>query len=254
MKLRHAALLGLTCFLVSCNKYDEQIVPIYPAENLVIGDAHIELWQPVGKTKVEPSLIRRVAREIVGWLPGVGDLLELPLDLTSVLIPPLSSVSHPALPKDAEWDDPRLLEMIKSFKIGSGFLQTMSRAEEEPGKVRESCPFWRNCREERPDGQFDEFLKEIRIYLTFSKLKTEGLDQDLPAETETLLASADVSKDYQPQTRQLVFRVTDINLKPFLKYYGDISVKVVSRGNYPKNPVQFDGQFRLDIDLKLSGQ
>lgn len=250
-----AFLILVSLVLISCGKAEDRIEPLYATEDIKLRDAHVELWQSIGMTTVEPSLIRQVTRKFFGWIPVVGGLLELPLDLTSIVLPPLPSVSRPELPKDGEWNDPRLLKIIKGLKLGAGYIRITPIEERGPAYKPEKCWFFFEC----DDVGFDDFLNEVRVYLIFKDLKDMSLvlpkdkkERKKIEEPEVLLATADIDTSYDKATKTVYFNVSEENIRPYLDRYGEFSIKIIARGKYPKHKVYLDGKLRIDLDLKLS--
>jgi hypothetical protein len=252
MKSRSALIFSGVFLLVgslglsSCGKFEEKIEPLYPPEKLELRDARVQLWQDLGLTVIEPGLVRKVTRNLVGWIPGVGELLELPLDLTSVILPPLSSVSHPELSKDKKWSDPEILKVLKSLKLGAGYIRTVSFDERSPKGKREKCWFFFDC----PEESFEDFLSELRVYLVFQDI---ALNRPSPKEqVEVLLAKADIKKNYHAEVRSLEFEMTEEDIRPYLESYGNFTIKIIARGRYPKHNVYIDGRLRIDLEIKIS--
>ncbi len=247
--LTFSAAFALVCF-VSCGQRTEKIEPIYQAENIQLKDAHIQMWNSIDAQKIEPFLLRKITRTFLGWIPGVGQLIELPFDLAHILIPPLSVVENSALPKDTDWNDPKVLSMLKSIKLGAGYLRIIPIAERGRNYKPERCWIFFECK----DPGFDEFLSGISIFLMFKDLRHDSIEVSSsdPEEKEVLLASADTEKDYDKEARMLFFNVSDVNLRPYMTKYENFEVKVIAKGGFPEHNVYLDGKLRLDLTLQLS--
>lgn len=241
--------LFLALVLAACGaKTEETITPIYKAEEIVLRDADVQFWTDIGQTTIEPSGIRKVTRRLLGWLPLVGDLIEFPMDLTAAVLPPLKAVSHPELPPDGEWNDPRLLKIVNRLSLGKGFIR-VTPIEERKNYEPEKCWIFWDC----PDVEFPDFLTEVRIYLLFKELKPEFKTLDkFEEQPEVLLASADVERDYDKEAKMLHFNISEENIRPYLDHYGKFEIKIVARGGFPRHKVYLDGKLRIDLRLKLS--
>lgn len=265
------ALVSVSAFLVliftSCGT-KEEIRPIYTAEAIKLNDAHIEYWSNIDATVVEPSLMRKVTRTIVGWIPIGGDLIELPMNLVNVVFPHLPSTSHPALPKDGEWNDPVLMSSLKSIRIGAGYIRITPEAERGKDYKPEMCYFTIRCIFEGDckceDPSFDDFLSEIRVYLQFKDLKRTqdheaqrskidelGINKEKPQESEVFLAAADIASSYDAASRTMHFNVSDQDIRPYMDLYDRFEIKLVAVGKYPRYNVYIDGKLRIDLIMGL---
>ncbi len=242
------SMILLTLMLAACgSKYKESIQPIYAAQAIQLKDEHVQYWSTINPTTVDPSGIHQLADTIFGWIPLVGGLVELPIDLTTSLLPPLPSTSYPALPKDAAWNDPRVMSIVSGLRLGSGSIRITPRELRGPDWKPDTCWLVLEC----PDVGIDEFLKEVRVYLLFKDEKnTSSSTGSLP--TQVLLASADTGADYDKGTQTLSFHVSQENIRPYLDRYANFEIKIIATGNYPNHTVYLDGKLRLDLDLKLS--
>lgn len=238
--------------LAACGaKSGEKITPLYQSEKIELRDADVDFWTDINPTTIEPSAIRKFARTLFGWIPLIGDIVELPLDLTAVVLPPLKATSRPELPPDGEWNDPRLLNIVKNLKLGEGYIR-ITPVEQRKDYEPEKCWIFWDC----DDVEFPDFLKEVRIYLLFKDMKPEfrarNKMKSLKEQPEVLLASADVEKNYDGEKKMLHFNVSEENIRPYLEQYGKFEIKIVARGGFPRRRVYLDGKLRIDMRLKLA--
>lgn len=245
-------ILFLALALAGCGaKPSEKLTPLYQAEKIELRDAEIEHWSDIAPTIVKPSGVRSFARALFGWIPLVGDLVELPLDLTSVVLPSLSAVSHPELPPDGEWNDERLLAIVKNLSLGKGYIRITPISERKNYKP-EKCWFFWDC----DDVEFPDFLKEVRIYLIFEDIKPEYKEKKefkaMLEKPEVLLAFAEIERNYDAQNKILHFEVSEENIRPYLEQYGKFEIKIVALGGFPRHKVYLDGKLRIDIKLRLA--
>ncbi len=253
------SLLLLACSLVFCScgaKYKESIAPIYQAQALQLQDEHVQYPSTINPTTVDPSAVTKAEQTIFGWIPIVGSVLELPIDLTTALIPPLPSTSYPALPKDAAWNDPRIMSIVYGLRLGAGSIRVTPPALRGADWKPEKCWFFWDC----ADVQISDFLKEVRVYLLFKDAKVDPSNPPSTASPakaadspQILLASANTDTDYDKSAETLYFNVSQENMRPYLDQYDRFEVKLVASGGFPPRTVYLDGKLRLDLDLKLSG-
>jgi hypothetical protein len=244
--------LAAIAVLFSCGAAQdrEKIEPIYSPESLDLSSRPIavEYWGELEATTIEPSGIRKLQNALFGWIPLVGDLLELPLDLGNALLPSLPSTIRPEIPADASWNDPRLIKMISDLRLEEAFIRIVPPAERGPNYKPERCWFGTSDCEE--DGF--AFLKEIRVYLIFKNLKNNASQLTDPTRPEVLIAYATTDKDYDEATQVLRFHSTGVELKQYLASYGQFEVKIIATGKYPRRKVYLDGRLRLEMGMNLN--
>ncbi len=166
-------------FLGGCGT-KESIEPIYVSEKIQLKDAHIQYWSDIEPTVVEPSTMRKITEAFLRFFPVINQLIVFPMNLVNTVFPNLPSTSHPQLPKDGEWNDPKLLKAMRSIRIGAGFIRITPEAfrkDYEPEKcyLTLRCLFKGECN--CKDLSFEDFLSEVRVYLIFKDLKAEYRDQ-----------------------------------------------------------------------------
>jgi hypothetical protein len=246
-----AMLLISTLMGCGAAKDSESLQPLYGTEKLRLSDSKItvEYWGDVGSTKIEPSGFRRLTRAFFGWIPVVGSLMEIPLDILTTVLPPLPSSSFPDLPQDAAWNDPRVLNAVSSLKLTDGYVRIIPKNERGLDYKDRCFMGMGSCAEEDLD-----FISEIKIYVIFTDPRFgQGYDADHRLnKQEILLAEAKTKNDYDRENKVLHFVAKKINLRPLLIGYGKFDVKVVATGKFPKNTVYLDGRLRVEADLNLS--
>ncbi|NUM89112.1 MAG: hypothetical protein HUU37_07910 [Bdellovibrionales bacterium] len=255
-------LLAPALFLGGCGT-KESIDPIYVAENVRLEDAHIHYWSDIEPTVVEPSTMRRVTEAFLRFFPVINQIVIFPMNLVNTVFPNLPSTSHQQLPKNGEWNDPKILKAMRSIRIGAGFIRITPEAlrkDYEPEKCHFTFRCWFqgecNCR----DLSFEDFLSEVRVYLIFKDLKQEYRDQIktvresviFSERQEVLLASSDINASYEKENRTMHFNVSDVDLLPYMDRYESFDIKLVAVGKYPKRKVYIDGRLRVDLVLKLA--
>lgn len=255
-RIKIYSLFFIALSLAACGSRKEHIEPIYQTEHLQLQDVEVELWNNIDMIEVEPSFVRQITRIFFGWIPGVGGLLELPMDLVSVLMPPLPSISHPAIPKEGAWNDPKVLDALKSIRLGAGYIRITPKEERGPNYRSEKC-FWPwewgdevfVC----ADPGFDSFLSGVSVFLMFKDVRANNVVSAIPQEKEILLAYAETERDYDKPHKTLYFNVPDdLNLRTYMDLYERFEVKIIARGKWPRQKVYLDGKLRLNLVVKLA--
>lgn len=245
---RNSAALGILVFLfiTGCGS-KESLTPLFPSVEYDYEegfDAHIVSEIPM--TIVKPSLLHRITGALFGWIPVAGDILEFPIDLATALVPSIQDVSHPEIPGSSQINDPETLKQIAEMTIEDGYLDIVPEDDRGPSYHSDRCWF-RKC----PEVGFT-FLKEIRIYIEFSR-KSLNKHGSSKIETATVLIGvASVDKDYDRKHQILHFEMTGEDLKPYFAAYPNYVINLVADAHLPEHNVYIAGRFSVHVTFQLS--
>lgn len=241
-RLRRAGTALLCVALLSACGAEEELRPLYEPVPFVMEETFsTNLTTEIPTTIIKPSLLRRITGALFGWIPVVGSLVHLPLDLASSLLPSLEAVSHPDMPKDSRLSDPEILDRLTSLRIRKGHLKIVPEALRGPGYKPKWCWF-RRCKDKGLT-----FLDEIRIYMVFAR-PHQG--QASGESTPVLIGSAKQA-NYDRKNRVLPFLMTDVDLKPYFAAFRDYRVQVVASGSFPKHDIYLGGGFQIEATFHL---
>jgi hypothetical protein len=237
--------LFIPIFLSGCG-HKENLTSLYPAvpysysENF---DADITSQIPM--TVVKPSLMHRITGLIFGWLPVVGDILELPIDLTTALIPSIKDVSHPQIPGASQITDPQTLSQIASVTIADGFLNIVPENQRGPDYKPDQCWFSK-CKEVG-----FTFLDEVRIYIAFERVIPNSQGHAKSETVTVLIGDAVREKDYDEKKQILHFEMTGEDLKPYFQNYPNYKINLVADAHLPDHAVYIAGTFTVHVSFQL---
>ncbi len=220
--------------------FNSSVDPIVDPAPLSESDQVIELnvESEIASTKIEPTLIRKIVQITFGWIPLVGDIIELPLNLASALLPKLSALEIINLPDDASVNDPDLQNVIQFIQLDKIFLMITPEELIPEEDRKEKCFIFFECREPNLD-----FIKEIRVYIAQKGEKEKG----------ALIAQSNNEIKISNQKRSIELEITEnFNLKPYLMNIENYEVRTLVRGRPPKRTLYLQGGVSLNIKLGLN--
>lgn len=220
--------------LGACGK--EENKPLYPMEKVAAPNTPMEF---IVRSRIQPMVVktnglRRLVRTVVGWIPLVGDLVELPLNLVNALLPDLPFTEILDLPRDASIDDPEVMELVESVEI-YGIYLFVTPEDLRTVKNPKRCGLFSKCKD-----QDLEFMKEIRIYLERKDNSGEMV----------LLARGVQPENMSPDKKLMnVIPVPGINLRDYLGRMDEYQIKTIIDGRIPRNDLYLEGNVVLKIRL-----
>jgi hypothetical protein len=194
----------------------------------------IEVMSRIDPTVIQPGVIRTVFSNIVGWIPLLGELLEMPMNLVNTLTPKLPINEIFDLPDDAALNDPEVLSSISSVTLTSAVILITPEKDRVNYKPKK-CIIKHFCR--------DETLKIFGdvAFLIREKAHHGNL---------TLLARGTQSKNMSADGKSYsLIPEKGIDLKPFIADLDKYEVRVVAKGKMPRNPVYLEGKLYFKVDL-----
>lgn len=249
-------LLLISFLFIACGS-QEQLIPLYQQKNIVsdLENIKFHIEAKIPPAKIEPSTFRQITRSLIGWIPGYGMLVEMPLNFLGAVMPALPSISHPNLPANAQLSDPKVLAALNAVRIKEGSIRIIPLEERKDFECKVWYRFWDGFK--CPEVKMSDFLSSIDIYLTFIEPKpdyvnsTDGMEVE--QKKEILLAWTSIKENFDESTQTLTFNTAyNVNLKDYLERYGNFDIRVEARGWYPKFDTQIDGKVKLELELKLS--
>lgn len=233
MQIAKLFLLTTLIFNFSCKNKDE-IKPLSQTKQLKFNAVDLEISTQLDTIKIKKDFIRKITGTLFGWIPIIGDILELPVDLSmklaSAIIPPLPVRNDIPVKPGGSWNDPEVLKLVTSVKLVSGRLKVLER--EKTGFL---------VFNQTPEDL--TFLREIRVYLVF---KTRDAKEVL-----VLLAEAKSDTDFNIQTQELKFTPSFENIKPYYDKYGQFEVRTLASGKIPPGDMLIGGSFNVLVTLQL---
>jgi hypothetical protein len=235
--------LAMSCMLLfsACGSR-ERLTPFYKPNALVFEDSYaIVIPTEVPMTVIHPNFLKRMTGSLFGWIPVLGSLISLPIDLVNSLIPSLEDVSHPELSKDARLSDPEVIARLSRIRIHQGELRIVPENQRGPDYSPSICWF-KHCEEIG-----FSFLDEIRIYLVFESPKRKGVYP----ETIPVLIGRATKADYDQNRQRLPFSMTNTNIRNHFARYNNYRVQVVANGRLPIRDVYITGNFMVEATIRL---
>lgn len=237
------ALCFLALFIVlgcddTFDRYDS-LTPIYEEQPFNEYDKTIDLVinSSIDPVKIEPTFIRKLVKITFGWVPLIGDILELPLDVGSALLPNLPALEIADIPEEAAINDPDVQDIVKEVRIRHIFLQLTPEEKLPEEIVKKKCFLIFKCREINLD-----FINEIRVYIAEKNDKDRGI---------LIAKSNDEIKVQSEKTYILLDIEENINLKTILQKIEHFEIRTLVRGKLPRKNVYIEGGVSLDVKLRL---
>jgi hypothetical protein len=249
----------LALFAGSCGR--ESIRPLYAVEPLKVRGPIIRITSTIDLTAIPENAVTSFFSRFFDWVPGLGQLFEIPLDMIRVVLPPLTAKQFPELPEGASWRDPKVLRQFSSIKLISGYLRAPGEEElkarlslegkEYKGKKCRFLIFF--C-----DQPGVEFLSELRLYMVFGQDLSCMDRKDCPKNFEAvdvLLARADVKDKSQyfrnpDGTEWINFVFENANIRSYMERYNDFRVKIIAEGKPPTREAYVEGAFTVELALQ----
>jgi hypothetical protein len=226
----------------------EQTSPLYPSVPLVIEKRlSVKIETDVPMTIVQPTVVQRVIDKVFGWIPVVGELLKLPVNLALTLMPALESVSQADLPGDSEINNPDVLRRVTYLGVSDGHIFIVPESQRGKDYEPERCWF-RKCSDIGLN-----FIKELRVYIIFER-SNSGRDESVDESVALLIGTATFKNDYDPKRQSLNFRMTGKNLQPYFESYPKRRVELIAEGRLPKRAAYVAGSFSIQADVMTSEQ
>jgi hypothetical protein len=232
-------ILALAVFAVNlggCAK--EENKPLY---NTTVSEKDAKPIEFMVRSRIEPTVVkteifRRLIRQIFGWIPVVGELLELPMNLINALLPDLPFSEMSQFPQGTSIADPQVLGQLESVEIFGLYLFVTPKNLRSEKDQNRKCHLFFKCKD-----QDLAFMKEVRVYL-----QRKDNDKDM-----VLLArgvkEVNLSPDHQLMN---VVPVPGVNLKDYLRKLDQYQVKTIVEGRIPRNDLYIEGNIVLKIRLK----
>ena len=233
----------LLLFTLGCgDTFDmsSEVQPMYQPEPISEQDQIVDITidSEIAPVKIKPTFIRKLVQITFGWVPLVGDILELPLDLVTAILPKFNAIEIANIPEDATINDPEVLSIIKSVQVSQVFLKVTPEEELPKDDQDKKCWVFFKCREPNLD-----FMKEIRIYIARVGQKDKGI----------LIAKSNDDAKIKSKKTEIIFDIVEnVNLKPIISKIHEYEIRTLVQGKPPKRNVYIQGGISLDVRLKIS--
>lgn len=240
-----------------CCGYESDIKPMYKPKQIRFEAIPVTLTNSIDATRIKPDPVRKGIHKVIGGIPIVGDVMELPIDLLTALIQfPIEDKMQ--MPTDGPWNDPRILPLVQSARISAAYLEIVPEDERGPDYEKRSC--WLGlikC------GESLKFIDEMYINLVFPDPANPTLDKngesafdeagkEIPGEAHFPILSSIKKINYNKDKEIINFQATDVDLIPLIKKYGNnFHVKLFAKGKAPKREVFVRGGITIEIVLQL---
>jgi hypothetical protein len=215
----------------STNEVNTPIFPLEPPGGKPTFELDID--SRINQTVVEPSGFRRFVRAIVGWIPLVGDVFEIPMNIVNSLLPNLRFDELLELPKDVEITDPEVMKQIEFIGLNQFFLNVTPDSERGEDYKRQKCYLVFKCKD-----QDLAFIKKIVVAML-----------DTQNDQSWVLAEGDEACLSNKKKRLTLNVNKSLDLRPFLQDTTRYAVSVVVSGRIPKRKLYLEGGVSIKIRI-----
>ncbi len=241
--LKQTFLIFILCLSsLSCGfEYDEidSVNPLFEQEKLAESSKVIRLTiaSEIEPTEIEPTVIRKIVQKLFGWVPLLGYLSEIPLNLAVALMPNLPASDLAQIPEEASIDDPDVRGLIKGIYVREIFLQLTPKDELPKKSKNKKCFLIFDCSVKKLD-----FIDEIRVYVARKGSKKNGM----------LIGFGKSSRHMSQKKTRIDFQIIrDVNLKPYLLDIEHYEIRTLFEGKPPRDSLYIQGGVVLDADIKI---